>query len=160
LLRVRVIMAEVLLNSQARPKSLGGARLRNPKQQLEGKKKHLLEELKSALMENPSFLGFGIPKIEIIDETALLDSIPKNRKQSRRKASKKIHKNTVTGELVAATNSDEREKKKYSREMMEATRFVNVPEQCKFWKRIYATLQSSFADEYDTLVVLNNGRAH
>lgn len=157
---------EELLNLQAHRKLLDAANQQNPnpKEQLQGKKKHLLEELKSALLKNPNFLGFGVPKIEIIDETILLDSFPVNRKQSnKRGASKKIHKNTlpltVTEELVAAENSDESErekKKKYSLEMMEATRFVNVPEQCKFWNRIYAALQSSFADEYDTLVVSNN----
>lgn len=156
---------EELLNLQAHRKLLDAANQQNPnpKEQLQGKKKHLLEELKSALLKNPNFLGFGIPKIEIIDETILLDSFPVNRKQSNRRASKKIHKNTlpltVTEELVAAENSDESErgkKKKYSREVMEATRFVNVPEQCKFWNRIYAALQSSFADDYDTLVVSNN----
>jgi len=152
---------EELLNSQAHPKFF--AQQRNPKEQLEGQKKRLLEELKSALLENPNLLGFEIAKFEIIDETALFDSIPMNRKQSRRRASKKIHKNTVlvpvTEELVAATNNYERKKKKkYSLEMMEAVRFVNVPEQCKFWKRIYAALQPSFADEYDTSVVPNNGR--
>jgi hypothetical protein len=156
-------MAEELLNPQAHPKSLDAAQQQNPnpKGQLEGKKKRLL------MIPKPNFLGFEIAKFEIIDETILLDSIPVNQKQSTRRASKKIHKNTVpvtvTKELVAATNSDEREKKKkkkkkYSPEMMEAVRFLNVPEQCKFWNRIYAALQSSFADDYDTLVVSNNNR--
>jgi len=83
-------MAEELLNSEVHPKSLDTARKQNPnpKEQLEGKKKRLLKELKSALLENPSFLGFRIPKIEIIDETILLDSIPENPKKSGRRASK------------------------------------------------------------------------
>ncbi|MCI84377.1 putative spliceosome-like protein, partial [Trifolium medium] len=72
-------------------------------------------------------LGFGI---EVIDETALLDSIPKknNAKQSRR-ASKKIHKKTVTtvtqpetgGVRNISSSSSETEmknKKKYSRDEM------------------------------------------
>jgi len=151
-------MAKELLNSQTQPKSLDAAQQQNPnpKEQLEGKKKRLL------VIPKPNFLGFEIAKFEIVDETIVLDSIPENWKQSGRRSSKKIHNNTVpvtvTKELVAVTNSDEREKK-YSLEMMEAVRFFNVTEQHKFWKRIYATLQSSCVDEYDTLVVSNNRRA-
>ncbi|GAU12078.1 hypothetical protein TSUD_00440 [Trifolium subterraneum] len=140
----------------------------HPTEELDGKKKRLLEELESAFVlpkdcvttpipKPPNCLGFGI---EVIDETALLDSIPKknnnNGKQPRRRPSKKIHKKTV----MAAVTQPETQKlgggseknKKYSRGEMEALRFVNVSKQRNFWKTIYDALQSAFADEYDTLV--------
>lgn len=120
-------------------------------QQLEGKKKRLLEELESAFtIATPklnSSLGFS--NIEVIDETALLDCIPINNGKPRRKPSKKINKNNT----VAPPRTIGTDKKKYSREMMESMRFVNVSQQLKFWKTIYTALQSAFADEYDTLVV-------
>jgi hypothetical protein len=60
-------------------------------QQLEGKKKRLLEELESVFTTiatpNPNSLGFS--NIEVIDETALLDCIPKpRRKPSKMKTNK------------------------------------------------------------------------
>lgn len=150
----------------------------DPKE-LEGKKKRLLEELESALVPkdcsstnpNPNpiipnpirpCLGFGI---EVIDETALLDSIPKtskNGKQSRRRANKKTHKRNVTETDDAAvrniSSSSNSNSSKYSRKEMEAMRFVNVSQQRKFWKDVYASLETTVANEYDTLVaaVLNN----
>jgi len=160
----------------------------NSQEQLEGKKKRLMEENESAftiatpmipkpncslgfgieiidetaftiatpMIPKPNCLGFGI---EVIDETALLDCIPKNRKQqSRRKPSK----NTVPEKKKKTRRKKKKKKKKYSRVMMESLRFVNVSQQHKFWKKIYAVLQSAFADEYDTLVVaaaLNNRHA-
>jgi len=113
-------------------------------QQLEGKKKRLLEELESAFtIATNSSLGFS--NIEVIDETALLDCVPINNGKPRRKPSKKTNKNNT------GTSSTDM-KKKYSRQMMESMRFVNVSQQHKFWKTIYTALQSAFADEYDTLV--------
>jgi hypothetical protein len=126
-------------------------------QQLEGKKKRLLEELESVFTiatPKPNSLGFS--NIEVIDETALLDCIPK----PRRKPSKM--KNNTTGSSSTDKMMMMKTKKKYSREMMESMRFVNVSQQHKFWKTIYTALQSAFADEYDTLVVAaaahNNNR--
>ncbi|CAL5210344.1 unnamed protein product [Lathyrus oleraceus] len=140
--------------------------------ELEDKKKRLLEELESALIlppipkpvHKPNRLGFGI---EVIDETALLDSIPKNiGKQSRRRASKKIHKKAVTvnesedlvarNVVISSSSSSSDNERKYSREEMETLRFVNVSQQRKFWKKIYAALQSTFTGEYDTLVAAPN----
>ncbi|CAI8601661.1 unnamed protein product [Vicia faba] len=140
--------------------------------ELEEKKKRLLEELESALIPppipkpvhkpnpKPNRLGLGI---EVIDETALLDSIPKIGKLPRRRASKKIHNKAVTAtetEGFAARNiviggsssSSSEGERKYSREEMEALRFVDVSQQCKFWKKIYAALQSAFTGEYDALI--------
>lgn len=146
----------------------GNNKIAAQQQQLEGKKKRLLEELESAFTiatPKPNSLGFS--NIEVIDETALLDCIP----IPRRKPSKKTNKNnTVPEDLVApprTTGSCSTDtvtdkmmmKKKYSREMMESMRFVNVSQQHKFWKTIYSALQSAFADEYDTLVVHNNRHA-
>jgi survival of motor neuron protein-interacting protein 1 len=149
--------------------SFAAPQQQHPNQELDGKKKRLLEELESALAvtkdcvatpipKPPNCLGFGI---EVIDETALLDSIPKkiNVKQSRRRTSKKIHKKTTVTAVAQPETEDlggvsetEMKNKKYSRDEMEALRFVNVSKQRKFWKTIYAALQSAFADEYDTLV--------
>jgi survival of motor neuron protein-interacting protein 1 len=148
--------------------SFAAPQQQHPNQELDGKKKRLLEELESALAvtkdcvatpipKPPNCLGFGI---EVIDETALLDSIPKkiNVKQSRRRTSKKIHKKTTVTAVAQPETEDlggvsETEmKNKYSRDEMEALRFVDVSKQRKFWKTIYAALQSAFADEYDTLV--------
>jgi survival of motor neuron protein-interacting protein 1 len=151
--------------------SFAAPQQQHPNQELDGKKKRLLEELESALAvtkdcvatpipKPPNCLGFGI---EVIDETALLDSIPKkiNVKQSRRRTSKKIHKKTTvtavaqpeTEDLGGVSETEMKNKKnKYSRDEMEALRFVDVSKQRKFWKTIYAALQSAFADEYDTLV--------
>jgi survival of motor neuron protein-interacting protein 1 len=171
-------MAEVTVsNSQEHPVldagneiiSFAAPQQQHPNQELDGKKKRLLEELESALAvtkdcvatpipKPPNCLGFGI---EVIDETALLDSIPKkiNVKQSRRRTSKKIHKKTTVTAVAQPETEDlggvsetEMKNKKYSRDEMEALRFVNVSKQRKFWKTIYAALQSAFADEYDTLV--------
>lgn len=122
-------------------------------QQLEGKKKRLLEELESAFTtiatpkpnnNSNSSLGF-----EVIDETALLDCIPNTK--PRRKPSK----NTILAppRTTGTDTVTHKKKNKYSREMMESMRFVNVSQQHKFWKTIYTALQSAFADEYDTLVV-------
>jgi len=142
---------EELVNSQEQTKVLDDAAII--------KKKRFLKELESAftsatpMIPKPNCLGFGI---EAIDETALLDCIPKNGKQqSRRKPSK----NTVPEKKK---RKRKKKKKKYSRVTMESLRFVNVSQQHKFWKKIYAALQSAFADEYDTLEVaatLNNRHA-
>ncbi|XP_058771951.1 uncharacterized protein LOC131645754 [Vicia villosa] len=142
--------------------------------ELEEKKKRLLEELESALVSTPipkpvhkpNRLGLGI---EVIDETALLDSIPKIGKQSRRRASKKIHKKAVTvtetesessihlvARNISSSSSSSENERKYSREEMEAVRFVNVSQQRKFWKKIYDALQSTFSGEYDALVAAPN----
>lgn len=130
-------------------------------QQLEGKKKRLLEELESVFTTiatpKPNSLGFS--NIEVIDETALLDCIPK----PRRKPSKmKTNKNNTGSSSTDKMMMMKKKKKEYSREMMESMRFVNVSQQHKFWKTIYTALQSAFADEYDTLVVAaaahNNNR--
>lgn len=136
--------------------------------ELDVKKKRLLEELESALVPpkdgadktqaNTVGASLSLGRIEVIDETALLETIPtappsKNAKQSRRRAAKgeggakKTHNHKKT---VAVTEAEEAVRK-YSRKEMEALRFVNVSQQRKFWKTIYATLQTCFAKEYDTL---------
>lgn len=173
------------LNSQEQPvlnsAAAAGSAVPPPQNtnELEEKKRRLLEELESALVSppipkpvhkpnpKPNRLGLGI---EVIDETALLDSIPKIGKQSRRRASKKIHKKAVTVtetetessiHLVArntgsSSSSSSENERKYSREEMEAIRFVNVSQQRKFWKKIYDALQSTFSGEYDALVAAPN----
>lgn len=170
-------MAEVAIsNSQEHPvleDAAGNDKIALAQQdpnELEGQKKRLLEELESALVPKdcvlaipkpnpnpkPNCLGFGI---EVIDETALLDSIPKNGgKQSRRRASKKIHKKSVIDTVSNSSMKNEKKKNKYSRIEMEAMKFMNVSQQRKLWETIYAVLQSTFADEYDTLVATPNNR--
>jgi hypothetical protein len=146
---------EELVNSQEQTKILDDAAII--------KMKRLLKELESAftiatpMIPKPNCLGF---EIEVLDETALLDCIPKNGKQqSRRKPSK----NTVPEKKKKKKRRrKKKKKKKYSRVTMESLRFVNVSQQHKFWKKIHAALQSAFADEYDTLEVaaaLNNRHA-
>lgn len=153
---------------------------------LQVKKKQLLDELESALvtpkdtvklplppiaMPNPvpvrPSLGLGI---EVIDETALLETIPRKittaaSKNARRRApgkggeggpvKKQIrhHKKTVTAEEIPVLRNSEAKGGKYSRKDMMALRFVNVAGQRRFWKTIYANLESGVAQEYDTLAV-------
>lgn len=154
----------------------------NDDKELEVKKKRLLEELQSALVPpipnpkpvRPSSLALGI---EVIDETALLETIPKaskNAKQSRRRAAKGAKKythnktKTVTEfeeqkELTrrnSSSSSESQKKKKYSRKDMEALRFVNVSQQRKFWKALYAALPTPVSDEYHTLLAAVTATAH
>ncbi|QCE05696.1 gem-associated protein 2-like [Vigna unguiculata] len=137
--------------------------------ELEMKKKRLLEELESALAPKdagvktvtalPASLALGI---EVIDETALLDSVVKNggpRQQpsSRRRGGPKNNNSNIGHGL---RKIEERPKlkstlkngnNKYSRKELEALRFVNLTQQRKFWKAIHAAFQSTVASEYDTL---------
>lgn len=153
---------------------------------LQVKKKQLLDELESALvtpkdtvklplppiaMPNPvpvrPSLGLGI---EVIDETALLETVPRKittaaSKNARRRApgkggeggpvKKQIrhHKKTVTAEEIPVLRNSEAKGGKYTRKDMMALRFVNVAGQRRFWKTIYANLESGVAQEYDTLAV-------
>ncbi|TKY50571.1 Gem-associated protein 2 [Spatholobus suberectus] len=134
---------------------------------LEMKKKRLLEELESALAPKdggvktvtaqPSSLVLGI---EVIDETALLDSVAKNggskQASSRRRgggAKNNGHSHKKSEETMGRPKSKPKSKsgKKYSRKELEALRFVNMAQQRKFWKAIQAAFQTTVAKEYDTL---------
>ncbi|KAK7358036.1 hypothetical protein VNO80_17335 [Phaseolus coccineus] len=140
--------------------------------ELEIKKKRLLEELESALAPKdaavktvtalPSSLALGI---EVIDETALLDSVVKNggpkHSASRRRGGPKNNSN-INNVGHSLKKIEERPKSKptpksgndnnkYSRKELEALRFVNLTQQRKFWKAIHAAFQSAVASEYDSL---------
>ena len=145
------LINKVLDDDAAAVTVTGNNKIAAQQQQLECKKKRLLEELESAFtIATPKPNSIGFSNIEVIDETALLDCIPNNNGKPRRKPSKKTNKNNTrtTGSSSTDTVTDKMMKKKYSREMMESMRFVNVSQQHKFWKTIYTTLQSAFADEY------------
>jgi len=142
--------------------------------ELQIKKKRLLEELESALAPKdaaaaaktvtalPSSLALGI---EVIDETALLDSVVKNggpkHSASRRRGPK--NNNNINSVAHSLKKIEERPKSKptpksgnsndnkYSRKDLEALRFVNLSQQRKFWKAIHAAFESAVASEYDTL---------
>ncbi|KAL2563625.1 hypothetical protein AAZV13_20G203300 [Glycine max] len=122
--------------------------------ELEMKKKRLLVELESALggeksvtaqasSSSSSSLGLGI---EVIDETALLDSVAKKNGGSRRT------KNNNNGHNHKKSKpSNKIGNKKYSRKELESLRFVNMARQRKFWKAIHAAFQTTVAMEYDAL---------
>ncbi|ESW14628.1 hypothetical protein PHAVU_007G004100 [Phaseolus vulgaris] len=146
--------------------------------ELQIKKKRLLEELESALAPKdaaaaaaktvtalPSSLALGI---EVIDETALLDSVVKNggpkHSASRRRGPKNNNNiNNINSVAHSLKKIEERPKSKptpksgnsndnkYSRKDLEALRFVNLSQQRKFWKAIHAAFESAVASEYDTL---------
>ncbi|BAT93543.1 hypothetical protein LR48_Vigan02g273300 [Vigna angularis] len=138
--------------------------------ELEMKKKRLLEELESALAPKdaavktvtalPASLALGI---EVIDETALLDSVVKNggpkQPSSRRRGGGPKNNNSNTGHGLRKIEERPPKSKfapksgnnKYSRKELEALRFVNLTQQRKFWKAIHAAFQSAVASEYDTL---------
>ncbi|XP_061360218.1 uncharacterized protein LOC133304224 [Gastrolobium bilobum] len=146
--------------------------------ELEVKKKRLLEELESALVpKDGAEVQQDLPPlnpvrplgIEVIDETALLDTIPygtqkkpnsvavKNGKHSRKRAGKgNGAKNKNKEEPQPQPQppiANSKNNAKYSRKEMEALRFVNVAQQRKFWKAIYAALETAVANEYDTLAL-------
>ena len=111
----------------------------------------LLVELESALggektvtaQASSSSLGLGI---EVIDETALLDSVAKKNGGSRRT------KNNNNGHNHKKSKpSNKIGNKKYSRKELESLRFVNMARQRKFWKAIHAAFQTTVAMEYDAL---------
>ncbi|CAJ1977788.1 unnamed protein product [Sphenostylis stenocarpa] len=138
--------------------------------QLQMKKKRLLEELESALAPKdaavktvtalPSSLALGI---EVIDETALLDSVVKSggpkQPTSRRRGGCKNNNNNSNGNSLKKIEERPKPKpkpksgnnNKYSRKELEALRFVNLTQQRKFWKAIHSAFQSTVASEYDTL---------
>lgn len=132
---------------------------------LELKKKRVLEEVESSILvpkEDLSSLGLGlgIGIIKVIDETALLETVPsssssscfgngKPKKQSRRRGGAGGGKKSVVTVNVSGP-------KKYSTKELEALRFVNVGQQRKFWKSIYARLQSPVAKEYDSLAATHH----
>lgn len=137
--------------------------------ELEMKKKRLLEELESALAPKdaavktvtalPASLALGI---EVIDETALLDSVVKNggpkQPSLRRRGGGPKNNNSNIGRGLRKIEERPKLKfapktgnNKYSRKELEALRFVNLTQQRKFWKAIHAAFQSAVASEYDTL---------
>ncbi|RDX73415.1 Gem-associated protein 2, partial [Mucuna pruriens] len=139
--------------------------------ELELKKKRLLEELESALaskdgadktvMALPSSLGLGI---EVIDETALLESVAKDGglkqqpiSSSRRRGGAKNNNNRRKNEEAIGRPKSKPKPKpntvstEYSRKELEALRFLNMAQQRKLWKTIHSAFQSTVAKEYDTL---------
>lgn len=115
--------------------------------------------------------------IEVIDDTALIDTIPgfamakkndvlgyrkctgkdvkkeidvRNAKRSRRKARGAKHVLGMDGKDKRVTRKDGTQRK-YSREEIEAVRFVNIEEQRKIWKAIYSGLDTAVAKEYDNM---------
>jgi len=156
------VMADVSDSSQEQP-VLESA-------EFERKKKRLLDALESALAPKdaavktvtalPSSLALGM---EVIDETALLDSVVKNggpkQSASRRRGGAK-NNNTNAGHSLKKIEERPKSKStpksgnnntKYSRKELEALRFVNLTQQRKFWKSVHAAFQSAVASEYDTL---------
>lgn len=110
-------------------------------------------------------------KIEVIDDTALIEPIVgprivngkknhskedvegKNAKRTRRKGKgKKTESEKVEGSAQVDWRSGDGTKTMYSREEMEALRFVGVAEQRKLWREIYSGLGPSVAREYMSLV--------
>ncbi|KAK0580578.1 hypothetical protein LWI29_003709 [Acer saccharum] len=134
-------------------------------------------------------------KIEVIDDTALIESVQvpetgngcvkdiriegtakkigwkeeekkqesdeKKVKQSRRKA-KDTKRNLGTNERMknmtpimedqdGGLKNGERSRKMYTRQKMEALRFVNIVEQQKLWRAIYTGLGLEVSNEYDEL---------
>ncbi|KAI9182300.1 hypothetical protein LWI28_023996 [Acer negundo] len=135
------------------------------------------------------------PKIEVIDDTALIESVQvpetgngcmkdigiegtakkigwkeeekkqesdeQKVKQSRRKA-KDTKRNLGTNERMknmtpimedqdGGLKNGERSRKMYTRQEMEALRFVNIVEQRKLWRAIYTGLGLAVLNEYDEL---------
>ncbi|KAI9194160.1 hypothetical protein LWI28_003632 [Acer negundo] len=122
-------------------------------------------------------------KIEVIDDTALIESVQdigiegtakkigwkgkkkekkqesdgKKVKQSRRKAkdTKRYErmKNTtpIMEDQDGSLKNGEQSRKMYSRQEMEALRFVNIVEQRKLWNAIYTGLGLEVSNEYDQL---------
>ncbi|KAE8077193.1 hypothetical protein FH972_015780 [Carpinus fangiana] len=120
----------------------------------------------------------GSLKIEVIDQTALIDFNDKcaerkgnknvnqevdakKARRSRRKAKKVFEMNrknvVVRGETEnGCRNIGDGTKKIYSRKQMEALRFANIVEQRKIWKVIYTGLGAAVAKEYEDLANSKN----
>ncbi|KAF3952922.1 hypothetical protein CMV_021576 [Castanea mollissima] len=145
-----------------------------PESLLEVKKKKLLKELEDKINAEKVTDFEGSWKIEVIDETALIEvNDPcaaekkgnKNGKQemdgkkarrSRRKAKKALEMNGGGGPKNVLVSGETKKsgdgtKKVYSRKEMEALRFANIAEQRKIWKEIYNGLGAVVAREYEDL---------
>ncbi|KAL4632477.1 hypothetical protein ACB092_04G053800 [Castanea dentata] len=145
-----------------------------PESLLEVKKKKLLKELEDKINAEKVTDFEGSWKIEVIDETALIEvNDPcaaekkgnKNGKQemdgkkarrSRRKAKKALEMNGGGGPKNVLVSGETKKsgdgtKKVYLRKEMEALRFANIAEQRKIWKEIYNGLGAVVAREYEDL---------
>ncbi|XP_024022127.1 uncharacterized protein LOC21407433 [Morus notabilis] len=116
----------------------------------------------------------GSLEIQVIDETALIGSISmpklafkKNPKEEDTAEDKKNKKNKTKRETMTrrkengggktGTTTEKKKKKeegkmRYSREVMEALRFVNIVEQRRMWKDVHIGLGPLVGKEYDFLL--------
>uniref|UniRef100_A0A2N9ELG7 Gem-associated protein 2 n=1 Tax=Fagus sylvatica TaxID=28930 RepID=A0A2N9ELG7_FAGSY len=115
---------------------------------LEVKKKKLLKDLEDKIHAEKVTDFEGSLKIEVIDETALIEV---NDQCAERKGNKNGNQEVDGKKARLVTKSGDGTKKVYSRKEMEALRFANLEEQRKNWKEIYEGLGAAVAREYEDL---------
>ncbi|KFK37106.1 hypothetical protein AALP_AA4G213800 [Arabis alpina] len=125
------------------------------------------EKKERVRVKDNAFVGRSL-KIELVDDTALLNVFPFYKKGKDHhpkrpgtshtdKDAPRKHKKTGKGNVSEFQNRGEMNgKKMYSRKQMESMRFANVANQKKLWSEMYARLLPELVSEYEGLVNLKN----